>query len=222
MREPRKIYDIVRAMIEVTSLPITIKTRIGLSPGLADISEVAHAAEEGGTRAIFLHGRYASAKHAGQADWEMLRKTKKERGIPVVGNGGISEAHHAAEMIQQTGVDGVMVGRAAIGNPWIFEEIYCHWMEKAYTSPTVGERFAVIVEHLERLHELIAHEVPRRKKPRYTSEQAACQKFRAHLVGYLSGMRGLRALRRDLMQMESKEEVVAAVERILRQFDENA
>lgn len=216
MREPHRIYVIVQAVVQATALPVTVKTRIGLSPDFVNISEVAHAAEEAGARAIFLHGRYASARHAGEADWEMLRRIKAECAVPVIGNGGVAEAHHAAEMMHQTGVDGVMIGRAALGNPWLFAEIYCQWTGKPYTPPTPQERLAVITEHLNHLHELIEREIQsRRKKPRYTSEQAACQKFRAHLVEYLAGQRGLGELKRKLMQIQSKAEIIAAAEYIL-------
>jgi len=211
MREPEKIKAIVQAVSQAVSLPVTIKTRLGLSRELFNISEVAQAAEEGGARAIFLHARLASARHSGPADLDALRRTKSERGIPVAGNGGIRQAHHASEMMEQTGVDAVMIGRAALGNPWIFEEIYCLWSGKPYSPPTAEERKEIIAEHLNRLHDLVAHVDQFRRRQRYTAEQATCHKFRTHLAKYLADVRGARELRRRLMELESIDAVIEAL-----------
>ncbi|MCP4541277.1 MAG: tRNA dihydrouridine synthase DusB [Chloroflexi bacterium] len=215
MREPAKIGAIVQAMTRAVSLPVTVKTRLGISRDLFNISEVAHAIEEGGASAISLHARFASDKHNGPADWETLKRIKEERSIPVIGNGGITQARHATDMLQQTGVDGVMVGRAALGNPWIFEEIRSLWSERSYHPPSREERMAVIAEHLDMLYELTMIENKTRKRRRYATEQDVCRRFRGHLVAYLSGMRGLRRLRKRLMEMTSRETVMAAVDEIL-------
>ena len=215
MREPDKIRAIVQAVSWAVSLPVTVKTRLGISRELFNISEVAHAIEEGGASAIFLHARFASDKHSGPADLETLERIKKERSIPVIGNGGITEARHAIDMLQQTGVDGVMVGRAAIGNPWIFEEIYSLWTGKPYHPPSREECREVIAEHLHRLYELTMVENRARKPRRQATERDVCRRFRGHLVAYLSGMRGLRNLRKHLMEMDSMEAVMAAVDEVL-------
>ena len=215
MKEPEKIHAIVRAVSQAVSLPVTIKTRLGLSRELANISEVAQAAEEGGARAIFLHARFASDGHNGPADLEALQRIKRERSIPVIGNGGITKARHASEMLRQTGVDGVMIGRAALGNPWIFEEIHCLWSGKPYSPPTNAEREAVITEHLHRLHDLMLIKDRFRRRRHHTTEQATCRKFRGHLAKYLARMRGARNLRKHLMEMDAIEAVITAVDDIL-------
>jgi len=215
MQEPEKIRAIVQAVSRAVSLPVTVKTRLGISRELFNISEVAHEIEEGGASAIFLHARFASDKHSGPADWEALKRIKKERSIPVIGNGGITQAHHASDMFQQTGVDGVMVGRAAIGNPWIFEEIHCLWAGRPYHPPSREERREVIAEHLDRLYELTMIENNTRKRRRQATERDVCRRFRGHLVAYLSGMRGLRKLRKHLLETSSRETVMAAVDEIL-------
>jgi len=215
MRKPDKVRMIVEAVSQAVSLPVTIKTRLGLSRELFNISEVAQAAEEGGARAIFVHARLASARHSGPADLDALRRIKAERGIPVVGNGGIRQARYASEMMEQTGVDAVMIGQAALGNPWIFEQTYCLWSGRPYSPPTAAERKAVIAEHLNRLHDLVAHVDQFRRRRRYTAEQAACHKFRGHLAKYLAGVRGARKLRRRLMKMESIDAVIEAVGEVL-------
>lgn len=214
MRDPQKVHDIVQAVSQAVSLPVTVKTRLGLSPELANVSEVAHAAEEGGAKAITIHARFASDKHRGPADWQALKRIKAERGIPVIGNGGIREARHALEMVAQTGVDGVMIARAAIGNPWIFDEIHHLWAGQPYTPPSVEERRAVIAEHLRGLSHLIEMENRGRKTP-IPNEQIACRRFRGHLTRYLAGRPGLGDLRRSLGELESVEAVMAAVDRIL-------
>ena len=215
MRDPQKIHDIVQAVSQAVLLPVTVKTRLGLSPESANVSEVAHAAEEGGANAITVHARFASDKHRGPADWEALERIKAERAIPVIGNGGIREAHHALEMVAQTGVDGVMIARAAIGDPWIFDAIHHLWASQPYAPPTVEERRAVIAEHLHGLSRLIEMENRGRETP-IPDEQIACHRFRGHLTRYLAGRPGLKDLRRNLGEMESVEEIMAAVDRILQ------
>ncbi|MEE8390934.1 MAG: tRNA dihydrouridine synthase DusB, partial [Anaerolineae bacterium] len=205
MREPDKIRAIVQAVSQAVSLPVMAKTRLGFSRELFNISEVAHAIEEGGASAISLHARFASDKHSGPADWETLKRIKEERSIPVIGNGGITQARHATDMLQQTGVDGVMVGRAAIGNPWIFEEIHCLWSGQPYHPPSREERREVIAAHLDKLYELTMVENKTRKRRRQATERDVCRRFRGHLVAYLSGMRGLRNLRKRLMETSSRE-----------------
>jgi nifR3 family TIM-barrel protein len=215
MRDPDKLRAIVQAVSQATPLPVTIKTRLGPSRELFNISEVAQAAEEGGASAIFLHARFGSDKHQGPVDLQALKRVKEERSIPVIGNGGITEAQHAAEMIQRTGVDGVMIGRGAIGNPWIFQEIQHLWSGKPYDPPSNGELADVIQEHLHGLRDLIMAESQIRKFRGHTPEQAACRKFRGHLVKYLKGMKGIRNLQRKLMTLESVESVMMEVARVL-------
>lgn len=215
MQEPARIRAIVQAVSRATSLPVTVKTRLGISRELFNISEVAQAIEEGGGSAIFLHARFASDKHSGPADWEALKRIKKERSIPVIGNGGITQARHAAAMLQQTGVDGVMIGRAAIGNPWLFREINALWAGMPYHPPSREERRATISAHLHMLYELTMVENETRQPRRQATERDVCRRFRGHLVAYLSGMPGSRNLRQHLMEMDSMAAVMAAVDQVL-------
>jgi nifR3 family TIM-barrel protein len=215
MQDPEHIHSIVRAVCTTTSLPVTVKTRLGLSPETPNVSEVAQAAEEGGASAVVVHARFASDRHKGPADWGALKRIKAERTVPVVGNGGVTEARHALEMMAQTGVDGVMVARAAIGNPWVFDEIHHLWTGAPYTPPSAQERRAIIEEHLRRLCEAISIE-NRGHLPSYiTAEQIACRQFRRHVVKYLAGIRGLGELRKNLSEMDSVPEIMAAVDRVL-------
>ena len=215
MREPAKIHAIVQAVSQAVSLPVTVKTRLGISRETENISEVAQAVEEGGASALFLHARFASDQHRGPADLGALKRIKEERSIPVIGNGGIAEARHASAMLEQTGVDGVMIGRAAIGNPWIFEEIYCLWSGRPYNPPSDEERRAVIAEHLNRLYDVMIVRDRFRRRRRHTTEEATCQKFRGHLAKYLTGRQGSRKLQKRFLEMDSIEAVIAAVDEIL-------
>ena len=215
MREPDKIRAIVQAMSQAVSLPVTVKTRLGMSGESFNVSEVAHAVEQGGGSAITVHARFASAKHSGPADWETLKRIKRERSIPVIGNGGITKARHSVEMLQQTGVDGVMVARAAIGNPWIFEEIHCLWTGKPYQPPSREQRREIIAEHLDRLYALTMAENKTRRPSRQATERDVCRRFRGHLVTYLAGMRGMRNLRKSLQNVESRRGVMAGVDQVL-------
>ena len=216
MEHPEKIAQIVRAMKKASPLPVTVKTRLGPAPGRMNISETARAAEDGGADAIAIHARYTTAGHAGPAGWEALAKTKAELAIPVIGNGGIGTAEDARRMIAETGVAGVMVGKAAIGNPWIFDEIHALFHGRAARPHTLAEHLALIEEHL-RL--CIAHKekaLKARRHPRRSAELEAVLHFRCHLVGYARGFRGCAELKRKLQALRTAEDVLELVKLYLQ------
>jgi nifR3 family TIM-barrel protein len=215
MDDPGRVEAIVRAVKQAVSLPVTVKTRLGLSPGSEAVFQVARAVENGGGDALAVHARFVASRHSGEADWEALGRVKAACRIPVIGNGGIRGAEDALAMLRRTGVDGVMVGRAAIGNPWVFAEILARLTGAAWAPPSAAERRAVIAGHLEGLLALKRLERRRRRRDSHTPEQAAALTFRAHLVRYLAGLPGGRDFRRALSGMDSLESVMAAVDGVL-------
>jgi len=219
MKNPEKIREIVKMVSQGTSLPITVKTRIGLSPKSINISEIARAVEDGGGKALFIHGRLASNRHNGPADWDMIARIKDEVSIPVIGNGGITTAEEALQAIKEYGVDGVMIGRAALGNPWIFAECLCRWTGKPFVPPTDRERFKVITEHLRELHNFMREEARIRRRPLSRAEGATCRHFYGHLVRYLSGHPGLSKFRKEIVQTTSIDELLKNTSRLLSPFN---
>ncbi len=221
MNNPSQIERIVRAVRTATSLPVTVKTRLGLVPQRPDIGQVAHAAESGGANALTVHARFASERHNGPARWDILAQVKQTCSIPVIGNGGVRCAQDALDMLTQTGVDGVMIGRGAIGNPWIFDEIHHILENKPYTPPTPDERRAVIIEHMEMLYARSEEEGRWRKRQRSSAEQVACQKFRAHLLYYLAGWPGIGMVRRQLSELNTRAAIIDLVDHILAARTQN-
>jgi len=219
MRDPSRLRNIVRAVVEAVSLPVTVKTRLGISPDNANISEVARAVEEGGASALFLHARLASAVHSGPADLDALRRIKGEVSIPVVGNGGVSSAADALRMLRETGVDGVMVGRAAIGNPWIFSEIASSLGGGTYVEPTATDWKRTIERHLRGLYASMSWENNQRNRPRPYPERAACHRFRGHLAKYLRRARCPVRDRRVILEQEEMKPLLRIVTEALQCSD---
>lgn len=215
MKDPEKIREIVETVSKAVSLPVTVKTRIGLSPNSINISRVARAVEDGGGRAIFIHGRTANNRHNGPADWDIIALIKDEISIPVIGNGGITTAEDAVRAMEEYGIDGVMIGRAAIGNPWIFEECLCRWTGQPFTTPTDKERLEVITEHLKKLHRFMLAEARIRNRKLDRSGAAACRHFYGHLVRYLSGHHGLAKFRKEIIQTTSIDKLLAKTKLLL-------
>jgi nifR3 family TIM-barrel protein len=211
MKKPALIGKIVAAMRQAVKLPITVKTRIGISAEAGNIDEVAQAVEEAGGQAIFIHARFASKKHSGAADWETLARIKARSKIPVIGNGGILTADDAMRMMAETGVDGVMIGRAAVGHPWLFGEIHARFAGTPWTPLTKAERLAVLEDHFDRLAVLKSGEKRSRNTPESGGvEGATALKFRGHLCRYFSGLPGCHELRRRLTEIKTRADVVAA------------
>jgi tRNA-dihydrouridine synthase B len=215
MKHPERIAAIVSAVRRAVSVPVTVKTRIGLADDCVNVAEVAAAAEAGGAAAIAVHGRLASNHHRGPADWDAIARVKAECGIPVIGNGGINIAADVPRMLAATGVDGVMIGRAAVGAPWIFQDARLLLAGETPPAHSAAELRAAVSEQLRRLVGLKVKEQALRRRSSVSPDTAAALHFRAHLVQYLRGMRNWVDIRRGLNAMTSSADILRAVDTVL-------
>ncbi len=215
IKEPEQIGKIVKAIKAEVSMPVTVKTRIGFDEDNVTIFEIADAVQEAGGDAISIHARLAKNKHSGDADWKILREVKSKASIPVIGNGGINSAEDVPKMLEQTGVDGVMIGRAAVGNPWLFDEINHLMAGKEYKQHDSEEHRKIVMGHLERLVKLVEVQYKYRKKVKQPAEGAAVCHFRAHFFKYFSGYKGFGKIKRELNDYNSVKQIVNAIDQLL-------
>ena len=218
MKNPALVRAIVWSVCKGSGLPVTVKTRLGIRAGESRVAELGHAAADGGAGALIVHGRYAAARHGGDADWPEIVRVKQTSEIPVIGNGGATTADEAMRLLSM-GLDGVMIGRAAIGRPWIFAEALALWRGEAYRPPTMEARYRTIDGHLRTLIETLGRDRAmrkRRRRARWSVESTACRIFRRHLIAYLAHAGRISSeLRERLMGLESADAVMGEVERFL-------
>ena len=196
MKDPEKAARIVEAVCGAVSVPVTVKMRLGFEAGSETYLLLGQLAQESGAQMITLHARTRSQFYEGRADWSAIGKLKRRVSIPVVGNGDVTCWQDALRMREETGCDGVAVGRAAQGNPWIFRQIADAMAGKAAVEPTNEEKFDVLRRHLHALAQL-------------KGEAVAVREMRRHIVCYVRGMRDAARLRvrvnaiTDIGEMES-------------------
>lgn len=206
MRDPEKIYRILLALRGATDLPVTVKLRAGLDPSQKNAPACALAAEAGGAALVAVHGRTRSEFYGGRADRAVIAEVKRAVKIPVIANGDIACAQDALSMLSDTGADGVMIGRGAVGNPFLFSEIRAALDGVPYLSPSREERAYTALSELS---------LAIREK----GEGVAVREGRKRLGGYLRGFRGAAALRARLHLAETEEEVRDAFLSALREED---
>ena len=200
LRKPEKMRRITEAVIEEATRPVTVKTRLGWNDDSIDIINVARMLERTGIQALAVHARTRAQMYKGEARWPWLRRLKEEgvKNIPLVGNGDALSPEEVQAMFDETGVDGVMIGRGAIGNPWIFQRAKTY-METGEAPPAPGweERVQVVAEHLA-------------LKCEWLGERTGVLEMRKHYSGYFKGFRNASKLRHLLMQ-ENEERGVLEV-----------
>jgi len=199
---------LTEAVIKGTSLPVTVKTRLGWDDETKNIEEVAERLQDVGVKAISIHGRTRSQLYKGEADWTLIAKVKNNPRItiPVFGNGDIDSPQKALEYKNNYGVDGIMIGRAAIGYPWIFREIK-HYLNtnQLLPSPTLEERIDVCRKHLY-------------KSVQWKGPVVGIYEMRRHYTNYLKGLPGIKEFRYKLVTLKTVEEINEVLETISKTY----
>ena len=196
------------AVVKSTSLPVTVKTRLGWDDEHRNIEEVAERLQDVGIKALAIHGRTRSQMYKGQADWELIGKVKNNPRItiPIFGNGDIDSPHKALDYKNKYGIDGIMIGRAAIGYPWIFEEIkYFLKTGEQLPSPTIEDRVDVCKKHLHKSFE-------------WKGPVVGIFEMRRHYANYLKGLPGIKEYRYQLVTLKTVEEIDAILDEIVTRY----
>ena len=203
MKTPPLCGEIVAAVKDAVPVPVTVKMRAGWDRATVSAVETAKLCERAGASAVTVHGRTRSEMYAPPVDFEIIRRVKQAVEIPVIGNGDVTDGPSAARMMSETGCDAVMVGRGALGNPWIFREINAFLAGTEVPSPPgVQERMDVLLRHVQLM--IV-----------YKGERRAMNEARKHVAWYLKGMRGAAEFRRRAGLLESREQLESLVRKIL-------
>ena len=193
LKNPELIVQIIKSVSSAIQKPVTVKVRIGFENVPVDIVEIARRAEDAGAAAIAVHGRTRQQYYSGTADWDIIRQVKEAVSIPVIGNGDVDSPLKAEELLKQTGCDGVMIGRAVRGNPWIFREMN-HYFQTGELLPRPSS---------EEIREMILRHA--RAQIALKGEFTGIREMRKHVAWYTAGMRHSAGLRRASNTIESYE-----------------
>ncbi len=202
MKNPKLVEEILTALVKASAKPVTVKIRKGFDEEHVNAVEIAKIAESCGVAAVAVHGRTREQYYSGHADWEIIAKVKAAVSIPVLGNGDVDSALKAEAMFKETGCDGILIGRAAQGNPWIFREVTEYLKTGVIVSPPTNEvKKQTILRHAALQLE-------------YKGEYTGVREMRKHLSWYTVGMPNSAKFRQTINTMETMEQLVESVERI--------
>ncbi len=202
MKNPRLVHEIVSKVSKAIEKPLTIKIRKGFTEDCVNAVEIAKIAEDAGAAAIAVHGRTREQYYAGNADWDIIRKVKEAVSIPVIGNGDVDSPQKAEALVRETGCDGIMIGRAVQGNPWLFSQIL-HYQKTGELLPKPG---------MEEVKEMILRHA--KMQLEYKGNYTGMREMRKHVAWYTTGMPHSASVRRMVNEVESYEQLEELVGRM--------
>jgi nifR3 family TIM-barrel protein len=206
--DPDKIYEMVASVVDAVDKPVTVKMRIGWDEEHIYAIDNARAVERAGGKAVAVHGRTRVQMYEGHANWDIIRQVKEAVNIPVIGNGDVDSPEAAKRMLDETGVDGVMIGRAALGNPWMLYRTIEYLKNGILPAPpTPEEKINICLLHLDRLIDL-------------KGERIAVQEMRKHAAWYLKGLRGAAPIREQINYITTRNELVELLTNYVNQLEE--
>ena len=203
LKNPNKVYEIVKAVVESVDIPVTVKIRSGWDEKSINALEIAKVVEQAGASAITVHPRTRSQGYSGKANWDIIRQVKENVHIPVIGNGDIKTVYDAKKMLEETGCDAVMIGRGLLGNPWLIKECLDYLDGKEVKEITIEERLDMILKHFNYLLD-------------FQPEKTAVLKMRTHIGYYLKGI--LKEYKQRFMKITTKEEFINLVNEVRNEY----
>ncbi|MEC9484708.1 MAG: tRNA dihydrouridine synthase DusB [Candidatus Izemoplasma sp.] len=199
MTTPKLAEDIVRGIVNAITLPVTVKIRSGWDHHSINAVDIAKRCEKAGASAIAVHGRPKSQLYRGKADWDVIKAVKQAVSIPVIGNGDITSPEDAKAMLELTGCDAIMIGRATQGNPWIIKQTVSYLSNNNYVKNITDEqKITMLLEHMDRLIEL-------------KGEKLAMLEMRTHGPWYIKGMKNATYMKREMAQINDKESFIKMI-----------
>ena len=202
-KNPKLVFEIVSQLVKAIEKPVTVKIRKGFDDDHINAVEIAKIAEEAGASAVAVHGRTREQYYSGEADWDIIRQVKEAVKVPVIGNGDVKCVQDAVRMMSETGCDMVMIGRGALGNPWIFREINGYFSSglRIMPPPTLAERIVVIKKHIDALCAA-------------KGEGRGMREARKHVAWYMHGLRGAAEFRRMAGELETLSDLDKLLEKV--------
>lgn len=200
LKNPEKIYEIVKAVVNSVNVPVTVKIRSGWDNQNINAVEVAKICEKAGAKAIAIHARTRAQGYSGQADWQIIKEVKENVSIPVIGNGDIKSCYDAQKMLDETKCDAIMIGRGVLGNPWLIKECVEYLENKiVIPKPTYVDKINMMKRHYQLLKD-------------DKNEKLALLEIRSHIIWYLKGMPDSKEMKNKICQCRTSEAILKTIE----------